>query len=137
MKLRNKLIMRPIVAILAIAMLGVALACAGEDATPEPTSPAADGHVARNDGRRTAYGDTGGAGGHGCSLDGKISAESRAMIRRGDSPLKAGRTYSGPNGTARRSTPTIRAAVTLTGVSADFRGAPCYGLTPGRGTSRR
>ena len=37
--LRNKLITRPIVAILAIAMLGVALACAGEDATPEPTSP--------------------------------------------------------------------------------------------------
>ena len=34
MKLRNKLIMRPMVAILAIAMLGVALACAGEDATP-------------------------------------------------------------------------------------------------------
>ena len=39
MKLRNKLIIRPIIAVLAIAMLGVALACAGEDATPEPTSP--------------------------------------------------------------------------------------------------
>ena len=34
MKLRNKLIMRPIVAILAIAMLGVALACAGEGRHP-------------------------------------------------------------------------------------------------------
>ena len=34
MKLRNKLIIRPIIAVLAIAMLGVALACAGEEAAP-------------------------------------------------------------------------------------------------------
>ena len=37
MNSRNKLIMRPMVAILAIAMLGVALACASEE--PEATSP--------------------------------------------------------------------------------------------------
>ena len=48
MQLRNASILRPIIAVLAIAMLVVALACAGEDepteaptAAPTPTTPAA------------------------------------------------------------------------------------------------
>ena len=38
MRLRGASIFRPIVALLAVTMLAVALACASEDATPEPTS---------------------------------------------------------------------------------------------------
>ncbi len=38
MRLRSASIFRPIVAVLAVTMLAVALACASEDATPEPTS---------------------------------------------------------------------------------------------------
>ena len=138
MKLRNKLIMRPIDSGFSNrTMLGVALALRKRRRrhrlSLRPRS--AYGHVARNDGRRTAYGDTGGAGGRGCSLDGQISAESRATTRRGASPSRAGRTYSGPNGTARSILPQqSRAAVTLMAASADCRGTPCSALSRGRGT---
>ena len=82
---------------------------------------AAHGHFPASAGWRAAHGDTCGAGGRGCSRGWTGICRAQATTRRGASPSRAGRTYSGPNGTARPFYPNNQGCCYTHGC---FRGLP-------------
>ena len=133
MNVRKSAILRLIMACLAISILAIALACASEEPTAAPTAVPPSATSPPVAGRRAAHGDTRGAGGHGHTVDGQVFAE--PGLRPGVGPAHQGwdGTSSGLSGTARRSTPTIRVAATITAVTTAFPGAPCSESMRGRG----
>ena len=131
--IRNASIPRLLIAVLATTMLAVALACASEEPTAAPTPAPTATSPSMPDGEPTAT--------PVMSPDTELPWMDRYLESPGydpewGQPIKGGTFIFGAREITRRSTPTTRAAATITAVTSDSRGTPCSALTPGQVTLR-